>query len=645
MSKKIIFPIIAVVLLCVFPISSYATTLLSDNFSGTTINSTNWTIIDSAGTNITQNNGLTVNGSYAGAVWGATAAVTKQTFLRTNLVVSAQMSGTTSQLLGYGDYNFQLGSAYIIDISGLGGSIYALSWVNGSMPDSNFGCGTAAANETYSIDPTSTGFDVYGNTGSGNQKLCSVTTNTSLSNKFVFLESQTSGVYNNFLVTGTSSATVPAAISDLSATAGVSSASLSWTAPSNGGSAITDYAVDYRVTGNTSWTPFTHDAFTTNSVTVTSLTNSTSYDFRVRAINSVGTALDSNFPSATPLPATAPDTPTSLFASAGDQQATISFTIPSANRSPITSYTVTSSPGNHSASGATLPITVTGLTDGVSYTFTATATNGIGTSAISSPSNSVIPVTGIPLTISGLSLWLDGSDLSTISATSGAITQVNDKSGNSKNATATGSLSPTLVSNVQNGNSLMRFNGSNYLTISSSIAYRTIFVVGKFNATTFNDYNGIIGDVTGVSPGGGHILNGLPLTTNFGSGGAGFSSTYRNGTSVSSDFSPLNTYWIDSFETPSTLTNSTSTIGVLAGSMTRSWNGDIGEIIVYNKTLSSTERTSIEAYLSAKWGIQVTSLPGAISNLSATAGSGQVSLSWSAPTGRYPKIQTPFLRV
>ena len=67
----------------------------------------------------------------------------------------------------------------------------------------------------------------------------------------------------------------------------------------------------------------------------------------------------------------------------------VSFSAPAENGgSAITSFTVTSSPGGVTASGASSPITVTGLSDGTSYTFTVTATNAIGTSAASAASNS-----------------------------------------------------------------------------------------------------------------------------------------------------------------------------------------------------------------------------------------------------------------
>ena len=68
----------------------------------------------------------------------------------------------------------------------------------------------------------------------------------------------------------------------------------------------------------------------------------------------------------------------------------VSFSAPAENGgSAITSFTVTSSPGGVTASGASSPITVTGLSDGTSYTFTVTATNAIGTGAASAASSAI----------------------------------------------------------------------------------------------------------------------------------------------------------------------------------------------------------------------------------------------------------------
>jgi len=88
-----------------------------------------------------------------------------------------------------------------------------------------------------------------------------------------------------------------------------------------------------------------------------------------------------------------PQPPVTLSAAAWNGQATVHFAAPSDDGgSAITQYVVTSSPGGLSATGFASPLTVTGLTNGISYTFTAVAVNAAGTSATSAPSNAVVPV-------------------------------------------------------------------------------------------------------------------------------------------------------------------------------------------------------------------------------------------------------------
>lgn len=88
-----------------------------------------------------------------------------------------------------------------------------------------------------------------------------------------------------------------------------------------------------------------------------------------------------------------PAAPTTVVATRGDESAQVSWSAGAPNRSPITGYTVTASPGGATASATapTTSATVPGLINGIAYTFTVKATNAIGTSSASAPSNAVTP--------------------------------------------------------------------------------------------------------------------------------------------------------------------------------------------------------------------------------------------------------------
>lgn len=103
-------------------------------------------------------------------------------------------------------------------------------------------------------------------------------------------------------------------------------------------------------------------------------------------------------------PLQAPNAPTGVTAVKGNQSATVSFTAPSnVGGSAITGYVGQSSPGGISATGASSPLTFSGLTNGTPYTFTVTALNSYGPSPAGGPSNSATPVESYWIALFGAS--------------------------------------------------------------------------------------------------------------------------------------------------------------------------------------------------------------------------------------------------
>ncbi|WP_344930551.1 putative Ig domain-containing protein, partial [Streptosporangium carneum] len=188
-------------------------------------------------------------------------------------------------------------------------------------------------------------------------------------------------------------ASSPAAPTAPTATAGVTGATVTWTAPSGNGSAITSYVVTPYKDG-VAQTPITYDASATTR-TLTGLTAGSSYTFTVTAVNAFGTGTASPASTAV-VPYNVPGKPTITTVTAGDATATMTWTAPGNNGSAITGYVVTPylngvAQTPQTFSGTATTQTLTGLTPGATYTFTVAAQNAAGTGAASAPSASVVP--------------------------------------------------------------------------------------------------------------------------------------------------------------------------------------------------------------------------------------------------------------
>lgn len=232
----------------------------------------------------------------------------------------------------------------------------------------------------------------------------------------------------------------------------------------------------------------------------------------------------------------------------------------------------------------------------------------------------------VPLSLNPAAWW-DFSDSSTITIATG-VSQINDKSGNSNTATqGTGSRQPSIISAAQNGLDVARFNGVDNLQVSNSSELQitdnaTFFITvvsSGFNRCIFSKGN----KAGGGDPGAPNYFLELNLTggvandfslfdgTDFRIPGTGYTFT---------TFSNIDMVWSKSVGNVEFFANGSSlgavstsvtwkvstdnfAIGVQgANDLSNPLNGDIGEIVLFNRTLSTSEQSAMRNYLSNKWG-------------------------------------------
>jgi hypothetical protein len=234
-----------------------------------------------------------------------------------------------------------------------------------------------------------------------------------------------------------------------------------------------------------------------------------------------------------------------------------------------------------------------------------------------------------PKQIPGCALWLDAADSSTLSLTGSSVTQWRDKSGAATHATAGTATYPVYQLGGPGGRPIISLRGTNdYFLVANnfspaqypSICYFVVMRIATTQTTNFagvlSTYNGTTwGRSLGVGNGGASLQQGY-----FGNlqnivtcvketwlvVGLQFVSTtsatmYQNGTATAAFASPTGTntlgFKIGSYSNQGSPAYSTHNAQV-----------DIGEILVYDSVLDTSQRQQIEGYLVWKWGL-TTNIP------------------------------------
>lgn len=246
------------------------------------------------------------------------------------------------------------------------------------------------------------------------------------------------------------------------------------------------------------------------------------------------------------------------------------------------------------------------------------------------------PITEFQATdFSGNVLWLDASDDTTIIKDgSNLVSQWDDKSGQGNNATqGTGVEQPVYGSNTINGRNVLTFDDTNSenMLISSFGSFMsgsdkvcTVFTVFKHRETA-SQYMWGFGRSTNDAPIYAAQISSSQTYKPQKRDDASSIKTPEGSTAITTGTAYIAAQVIDSTGTDvDVYINGTQDIAAgdidvgtttidefmvggvpFASAPFLPWNGDIGEIIIYNRSLSTEEITQVNNYLSNKWGISI----------------------------------------
>jgi hypothetical protein len=169
--------------------------------------------------------------------------------------------------------------------------------------------------------------------------------------------------------------TAPSAPTDLVAVPGNTTALIYFTI-NNGNNPIINFA--YSLNGGTSFTSFSPGQ-SASPLTISGLTNGTTYSVQIKATNGIGTGAASSTVTVTP---GVPASPTNVTIQPGSGNALVYFTPGAANVGTITNYLYSLNGGAFtpfSPAQTTSPITFGSLTNGTTYSIQIAPVNSVGT--------------------------------------------------------------------------------------------------------------------------------------------------------------------------------------------------------------------------------------------------------------------------
>lgn len=228
-----------------------------------------------------------------------------------------------------------------------------------------------------------------------------------------------------------------------------------------------------------------------------------------------------------------------------------------------------------------------------------------------------------PKSISGLSLWLDASQSSSVTLNSGNVSQWSDLSGNGRHATqGTAINQPAYNTNPLNGRATINFTTSGALSGSyTALTDHSLFVVCRFGsgsnsvgrlftlaAASTNDTtaptfipllraNPSLQAVESFVAGNFYARRTITYDTWF------IASSIYSGTTVSNRINN----GAEATASASISGNAFARYGIGTGfgGTSPAIVGDVAEYIAFTKAVTDSERARIKAYLSRKWGIAI----------------------------------------